>query len=258
MLVYAHFTANPLANIDYLLACPETGECVAIDPWEAEPLLHTAQARGWEIRHIVNTHAHWDHTRGNEKLVELTGAQLFCHPNARSEISPDARPLNDGAEFKIGQRSLRVLDTPGHTMSHVCLLGESDVPFLVSGDTLFNAGAGNCHNGGHPEVLFESFRDCLWKLPDNVELLPGHDYLSNNLRFSLDREPGNRDTQRHLKAIEGGQSPRMTLGEERQFNPFFRLDEPEVIDGLRAAFPKEDLTEIRARFLAMRRLRNRW
>ena len=76
-------------------------------------------------------------------------------------------------------------------MSHICLLSRTDQPALFSGDTLFNAGAGNCHNGGHPEELFETFETQLETLGDNTRIYPGHDYLLNNLGFTLDREPDN-------------------------------------------------------------------
>ena len=60
--------------------------------------------------------------------------------------------------IKVGTTvELECLDTPGHTMSHVCLLSHTEQPALFSGDTLFNAGAGNCHNGGHPAELYETF-----------------------------------------------------------------------------------------------------
>ena len=62
---------------------------------------------------------------------------------------------------------------------------------MFSGDTLFNAGAGNCHNGGHPAELFETFEKQLNALGDNTLIYPGHDYLLNNLAFTLDREPDN-------------------------------------------------------------------
>src|SRR3546814_18235750 len=74
-------------------------------------------------------------------------------------------------------------------MSHVCLLSRSDQPCLFSGDTLFNAGAGNCHNGGHPQQLYRTFAEQLAKLPETTRIYPGHDYIANNLRFTLDREP---------------------------------------------------------------------
>src|SRR3546814_11395554 len=84
---------------------------------------------------------------------------------------------------------LEVLDTPGHTMSHVCLLSRSDQPCLFSGDTLFNAGAGNCHNGGHPQQLYRTFAEQLAKLPATTRFYPSHDYIANNLHFTLHRDP---------------------------------------------------------------------
>src|SRR3546814_19507626 len=95
-----------------------------------------------------------------------------------------------GDVVKVGRTvELESLDTPGHTMSHVCLLSHGDQPALFCGDTLFNAGAGNCHNGGHPSELYETFAGQLANLPDDPLIYPGHDYIGNKLRFTLDREP---------------------------------------------------------------------
>lgn len=258
MLIFANPTRNRLANIDYLLACPETGECVAVDPWDAGVLLDAASERGWEIRHIVNTHTHWDHTRGNEKLQKKTGASLYCHPAARHQLSPASQGLEHGAQLKVGHATLRVLDTPGHTLSHICLVGESETDFLVSGDTLFNAGAGNCHNGGDPTQLFLTFENIFSTLPNEMELLPGHDYLENNLRFSLAREPNNPKAKKALLTLTTEPASRMNLGQERGFNPFFRLDEQGLMDELRTSFPGRPLNTRQDRFLAMRELRNTW
>lgn len=258
MLIYSHATGNPLGNIDYLIACPETGECVAVDPWEAAPLVQIAQEKGWTLRYILNTHAHWDHTRGNADLVEQTGAQIFCHPDARKEIGQGALGLEANTHFQVGHATLRVLHTPGHTLSHICMLAEAEKGFLISGDTLFNAGAGNCHNGGDPARLFETFETIFADLSGTLELLPGHDYLGTNLGFSLDREPGNQIAQATLRRLSGGALERMTLDQERLFNPFLRLDAVGVVEGLRKAFPKRDFSSRKERFLALRELRNRW
>ena len=76
-------------------------------------------------------------------------------------------------------------------MTHICLFAHADTPALFSGDTLFNAGAGNCQGGGDPDALYTTFATQLAKLPDATRLYAGHDYLQNNLGFTLDREPGN-------------------------------------------------------------------
>ena len=165
--------------------------------------------------------------------------------------------------MRVGRTvELECLDTPGHTMSHVCLLAHGDSPAIFSGDTLFNAGAGNCHNGGHPEELYQTFADQLARLPDETRVYPGHDYLSNNLRFTLDREPDNVAAARTL-ATYGSHDPSAphvtTLGEEKEINTFLRLRSPTVIARLREAFPELSPSPTpRDVFLRLRELRNRW
>jgi hydroxyacylglutathione hydrolase len=147
-------------------------------------------------------------------------------------------------------------------MSHVCLLSHTDQPALFSGDTLFNAGAGNCHNGGHPEELYETFDTQLSKLRDDTLVYPGHDYLVNNLRFTLDREPDNDVAQRMLPEY-ADQDPDdalvTTMAQEREMNTLFRLDSPSVIARLREDFPEiGDDPDPRTVFLKLRELRNSW
>jgi hydroxyacylglutathione hydrolase len=144
----------------------------------------------------------------------------------------------------------------------VCLLSRTDRPALFSGDTLFNAGAGNCHNGGHPEELYKTFSQQLAKLADETLIYPGHDYIENNLRFTLSREPDNRRAQEMLEKLKGQDPSRAyvsTLAVEREINTFFRLTSPSVIAKLRETFP--DLPEKpdpRTVFLKLRELRNGW
>jgi hydroxyacylglutathione hydrolase len=147
-------------------------------------------------------------------------------------------------------------------MSHVCLLSHTDQPALFCGDTLFNAGAGNCHNGGHPSELYNTFSEQLSKLPENTLIYPGHDYIENNLRFTLNREPDNKRAQEMLDRLKG-QDPNdayvSTLAVEREINTVLRLSSPSVIARLREVFP--DLPENpdeRSVFLKLRELRNKW
>jgi hydroxyacylglutathione hydrolase len=144
-------------------------------------------------------------------------------------------------------------------MSHLCLLWRDGAGGkFFSGDTLFNAGAGNCHHGGHPDALYDTFAKVLSGLGDPVELFPGHDYLERNLAFTLDREPGNEDARLLLDRQRQGGAPQvLSLGEERRVNVFLRLDQPEVRSRLSTAAggaPRDD----RECFLALRDLRNRW
>ena len=154
MIVEQIYTNNAWRNFNYLIACPETGEAIAIDPLEHEKCLSAAKRLGWNIVKILNTHEHGDHTGGNGPMIAATGAKLLAHHAAKNKIPDMDIGLKAGDIIKLGRTiELEVLDTPGHTMSHVCLLSQTEQPALFCGDTLFNAGAGNCHNGGHPEEL---------------------------------------------------------------------------------------------------------
>jgi hydroxyacylglutathione hydrolase len=259
MLVEQVWTGNAYRNFNYLVACPETGDALAIDPLDFEKCLAAAKRHGWTIKQILNTHEHGDHTGGNKGMVKATGARIIAHANAKNRIPNMDRGVGAGDVIKVGDTvDLECLDTPGHTMSHICL----DQPALFSGDTLFNAGAGNCHNGGHPNELYETFANQLEALPEDTLIYPGHDYLVNNLQFTLDREPDNVAAQQMLQDCEN-QDPAdalvTTLAQEREMNTFFRLDSPSVIARLQEDYPEiGDSPDARTVFLKLRELRNSW
>ena len=132
MIVKQIWTANSYRNFNYLIACAETGEALAIDPLDHEKCLHAAKAAGWNITQILNTHEHRDHTGGNGPMVQKTGAKILAHKNAKEKIADMSRGLSAGDIVKVGKTvELEVLDTPGHTMSHVCLLSHTEKPALV-------------------------------------------------------------------------------------------------------------------------------
>ena len=263
MLVEQIWTGNAYRNFNYLIACPDTGEALAIDPLDHRKCLQVANTKGWRITQILNTHEHGDHTGGNRAMIKATGARLLAHENARSRIPGMDQGLSAGDVVRVGRGvELEALDTPGHTMSHVCLLSHTDTPALFCGDTLFNAGAGNCHNGGHPNELYDTFAEQLARLPDDVRVYPGHDYIANNLNFTLDREPDNEAAQQLLERVRHQDPDRAmvsTLGMEKQVNTFFRLRSPTVIARLRQAFPNlPEQPDPRTVFLHLRELRNSW
>lgn len=263
MIVDQIWTANAYRNFNYLIACSETGDALAIDPLDHRKCLARAADKGWTITQLLNTHEHGDHTGGNAAMIDATGATLLAHKNAKDTIPGLERGLGAGDVVRVGRRvELEVLDTPGHTMSHVCLLAHTDQPALFCGDTLFNAGAGNCHNGGHPHELYVTFATQLALLPDATRVFPGHDYIANNLRFTLDREPDNEQAAELLAEI-GSQDPDdamvTTLGLEKGINSFFRLSSPAIVTRLREAFPDlADDPDPETVFLCLRELRNSW
>ncbi len=263
MIVKQVWTGNAYRNFNYLIACPRSGEALAIDPLDHEKCLNAAKDAGWEITQVLNTHEHGDHIGGNRQVIAATGAKLLAHANAKGKIPDIDRGLGAGDVIRVGKTlELESLDTPGHTMSHVCLLARGDTPALFCGDTLFNAGAGNCHSGGHPNELYNTFATQLAKLPDETRIYPGHDYITNNLEFTLDREPDNARAPELLAEV-AAQDPAAalvsTLGLEKEINTFFRLQSPSVIARLREAFPDlPDEPDEKTVFIKLRELRNAW
>ena len=128
MLVERIWTGNALRNFNYLIACPDTGEALAIDPLDHAQCLATAKARGWNITQILNTHEHNDHIGGNAAVVEATGAKIIAHHGAASKIPGVDRAVGAGDVIKVGKRvELECMDTPGHTMCHICLKSRTDM-----------------------------------------------------------------------------------------------------------------------------------
>ena len=262
MIVEQIWTGNAYRNYNYLIACPHTGEAMAVDPLESQMCFDKAKEKGWNITKILNTHEHGDHTGGNLNLVKITGAEVLAHEGASANIPGMTIGLSEGDVLIIGKEvELEVLDTPGHTMTHICLLSKTDNPALFSGDTLFNAGAGNCHNGGHPEELYETFNKKFCNLPETTLIYPGHDYLKNNLEFTLDREPNNEQAHKLLNSIKNSDAGSIitNLKMESDINTFFRLSNNTIIDRLREDFPKLSSNPSKKEvFLLLRKLRNNW
>jgi hydroxyacylglutathione hydrolase len=263
MLTERIWSGNSLRNFFYLIADPDSGEALAVDPLDWRLVLDVAKKHGWTIKQILNTHEHSDHTGGNVGLKDATGAKVLAHEGAAPRIGTGVdRGLKKGDIIKVGRIELECLDTPGHTMTHVCALSHTDTQALICGDTLFNAGVGNCHNGGNPEVLYDTFAQQISRLPDNTRVYPGHEYLGRNLEFTLDREPSNKEAKEFLveaKQAQPQDAPVTTLGQEKRINTFLRLQNPDVIARLREKFPDiGERPDPKTVFVKLRELRNKW
>ena len=96
MIVERIWTGNAYRNFNYLIACAETGEALAIDPVDHEKCLSMAKVRGWQITQLLNTHEHSDHTGGNAAIVAATGAKVIAHHKAGSRITGMNRGVKIG------------------------------------------------------------------------------------------------------------------------------------------------------------------
>ena len=161
-----------MQNFTYVLEDDSTNEAIILDPsWDLENISEIITRNNLQIKFIVNTHHHFDHTTGNEKMAEITGAKIVQHEF--SELENDVT-VKDGDSIEFGNSKLKVLHTPGHSKDSICLIGDGKI---FSGDTLF---VGNCGRvdlpGGSAKELYNSLLGILANLDDNLDLYPGHNY----------------------------------------------------------------------------------
>ena len=171
MIVHQILVGN-MQNFTYVVEDDGTEEGIVIDPsWDLDKVQQIITRKNLNIKYIVNTHHHFDHTIGNEGMVEFTKAKIIQHEN--SELKNDIT-VKDGDVIKFGNSELKVLHTPGHSEDSICLIGDGKI---FSGDTLF---VGNCGRidlpGGSAKELFHSLFDVLYDLDDDLVLYSGHNY----------------------------------------------------------------------------------
>jgi len=178
----------------YLVACSRSKEALFIDPaGNEEDLVDFIRQENLALKYIVNTHGHADHTCGNKKVKALTGANIIMHETdnqvfstpegyamARQwgfEPSPPAdETVKDGDTILVGDVSLEVIHTPGHSPGGICLLSDGN---LFTGDTLFVGGIGRTDlPGSSHEQFMKSIKGKLLRLPPETIVWPGHDYGS--------------------------------------------------------------------------------
>jgi len=229
-------------------------KALVVDPGDADPLLEFVSREGIEIKTVLNTHYHFDHVEGNEKLKEVTGCEVLGPDKSR--ISTLDRVVVDGERIAFGGVEIEVISTPGHTESDVSYFMKDpsggSVPVLWTGDTLFIGGCGRLFGGG-ARALYASLNR-LATLPEETLVYCGHEYGTDNYRYALSVEPDNKTVKaryRELLALRDKGRPTVpsTIGEEKKTNIFLRADSKEVKAALQMddADPFEVFAELRRR-----------
>jgi len=173
-MIIKQLEMDPYDNFSYLVGCEQTHQGMAIDPGpNVDYIIDEADKAGLTIITIFNTHAHGDHTAGNGRLKELTGARIIIHEaDARGYPAAD-HFLSEEKTLVLGNIAFDVIHTPGHTPGGVCLYAEGN---LFTGDTLFVGDSGRTDlMGGDRPTLGASIRR-LMELPEDTVVWPGHDY----------------------------------------------------------------------------------
>ncbi|MBW2412853.1 MAG: MBL fold metallo-hydrolase [Deltaproteobacteria bacterium] len=197
-----------MATFCYLLGDRASRTCALIDPaFETDRILEKVDESSYRVTHVINTHAHSDHTAGNGAIKAATAAKILIHEQDAGQLAkllnrtfsrvlggkgspqPDIL-LKDNDIIQIGDSRLKVLHTPGHTPGGICLYREGNV---FTGDTLFVGAVGRTDlPGGSVKTLRASIREKIYTLPGDTIVWPGHDYgpfPSSTVRHEKDTNP---------------------------------------------------------------------
>ena len=252
---------------NYFYMIRDGGECLLIDPVDANTAIEMVKKSGDFLKYVLNTHFHHDHVGGNDRVLQkFPDAKLIAGADAaiieRGTVSGVDIIVEDGDRIELSMLNLKVLNTPGHTPGHVSYQLENH---LFCGDTVFVGGAGNCSFGGDPGTLFRTFDEVLSKLPDNTIFYPGHDYAEQNIEFMKHLEPDVDYEKLAKKAKKKKGIFLRTIGEEKKSNPFFRFNDDAIKTIIKERFQDDYINVLikcssdnEAIFRTLRHLRNEW
>jgi hydroxyacylglutathione hydrolase len=262
MKIHQIYTDSQLRNFTYILELNNKSAYV-IDPWNDDIVNNLLKKEKLTLTAIINTHEHWDHTQGNNALVNQHQCEVWAHSNGAGKVPGLSRMLLSNEKIELEQDVIiEVLDTPGHCQAHLCfIVYHHNCPtHIFTGDILFNAGVGNCHDGDVSD-MYETIQEKFTSLPDDIIILPGHEYLKNNLNFTLSREPSNKTARlwldKHKKSDIYSCPLTTTMGDERKINTFFRLENKEIIENLPNKYTDKDYCK-KDVFISLRTLRDDW
>lgn len=219
-------------NYGYLLHDPDSGETACIDTPDADAYLHEAEAKGWKITQIWNTHWHPDHAGGNEAIKTATGCTVTASAAELDQTAAVDRAVKQGDTVSIGKYTAHVIEVGGHTNGHIAYhlpdIGNgAGIAFV--GDAVFALGCGRMFEGTPPQFWASLSR--VKALPPQTLLYCAHEYTASNARFALHADPDNAALQAYADEIADKRSRDewtvpSRLDRELATNPFLRSDDP--------------------------------
>jgi len=189
---------------------------MAVDGGAVEDILSFLEKRRLELRWVVNTHSHYDHTSGNEALLKYSRARFM-----------DCAALAALGRLELEGKTIQVYATPGHTRDSICFHTDT---ILLTGDTLFNGTVGNCFSGDI-HSFYSSIRKIL-TLPPETVIYAGHDYVRDSLAMARHLEPDNPAIDDFLSVYDPNHVY-STLADELRINPYLRFNEGRIVRLLR-------------------------
>ena len=222
-------------NYSYLIIDEESNIACVVDPSEADPIIEYLENTQIKLKFILNTHHHYDHVGGNQKLKEKYGASVIGYKGDKKRI-PGIDILVDDQETWVHKNfEAKIIHIPGHTLGHICFYFYKDES-VFTGDTLFSLGCGRIFEGTYVQ-MFDSLMK-LKKLPANTKVFCGHEYTLQNSKFCIVHDDNNKNLKTKINDIKiklkaGLSTIPSTIKDELECNIFLRSNNVETFSKLR-------------------------
>ena len=222
-------------NYSYLIIDEESNIACVVDPSEADPIIKYLEKTQIKLKFILNTHHHYDHVGGNQKLKEKYGASVVGYKGDKERIPGIDALVDDQEIWMHGNFEAKIIHIPGHTLGHICFYFYKD-ELVFTGDTLFSLGCGRIFEGTYSQ-MFDSLMK-LKKLPTNTKVFCGHEYTLQNSEFCIAHDKNNENLKTKINDIKirlktGFSTIPSTIKDELECNIFLRSKNLETFSKLR-------------------------
>tara|TARA_B110000014_G_scaffold228197_1_gene188439 strand:+ start:472 stop:1191 length:720 start_codon:yes stop_codon:yes gene_type:complete len=222
-------------NYSYLIIDEKKNIACVVDPSDAVPIIEYLENTKIKLKFILNTHHHYDHVGGNQKLKEKYGASVVGYIGDKERIPGIDILVNDQETWIYESFEAKIIHIPGHTLGHICFYFYKD-ELVFTGDTLFSLGCGRIFEGTY-EQMFDSLMK-LKVLPKNTKVFCGHEYTLQNSKFCMVHDGNNTNLKTKIKDIKiklkaGLSTIPSTIKDELECNIFLRSHNVKTFSKLR-------------------------
>ena len=222
-------------NYSYLIIDEENNIACVVDPSEADPIIKYLENTQIKLKFILNTHHHYDHVGGNQKLKEKYGASIVGYEGDKERIPGIDILVNDQQTWIYKNFEAKIIHIPGHTLGHICFYFHKDES-VFTGDTLFSLGCGKIFEGTYKQ-MFDSLMK-LKELPKSTKVFCGHEYTLQNSKFCIAHDENNENLKAKINDIKIKLESNLptipsTIKDELECNIFLRSQNIETFSKLR-------------------------
>ena len=221
-------TVEPINAYDdnYIWLITTNEGSLVVDPGESNKIIELIDSNKINLRGVLITHHHYDHTNGLLDLIKKKDLEVYGPNNNIQEINNRVIELD---KFTIIGIEFEVIEIPGHTLDHIAFYSfNNGEPILFCGDTLFAGGCGRVFEGTYKQ-MFDSLKK-ISSYPQETKVYCGHEYTLSNLKFALEVDTNNHELENefnNVKSLIASNTPSLptTLQKELKINPFLRCNQ---------------------------------